>query len=604
MKKLLLHAFLLFFLLPGIQLSGQKSKTDPRLKNLDKIVQQVLKDWKAPGCAIAIVEKQKVIYTGGFGYRDLENKLPATGNTLYDIGSSTKAFTCSLIGVLADEKKIDLDKPASRYLPSLRFSDPLLTLQVTPRDMMCHRTGLPRHDFAWYGAPDLSRDSLVKRIEYFEKTAEIRTRFQYNNFMLMALGAMAAEVEGGKTWEEQVQERFFKPLQMSHSQTGLDGVLGTADHALPYSTYKDSITELIPFRRIDNMGPAGSISSCANDIANWLITWVNGGKYGDEQIIPAGYCSEAISSQMSNAVPPDASNPELFFSDYGLGWFLSSYRGHYRVEHGGNIDGFTSSVAFFPTDSIGIAIFVNQNGSTVNSILRNEIADMLLGLPDKDWNKEIREQRDKAVKAQEAAKQEDEGPGFGPTHPLADYEGTYTNPGYGKIEVRVEGDSLRGNFAFANLWLKPKNYDSFTACFWEHEKDLERKDFLEVPVIFRINKRGEIAELAVGLEASAGDIVFTKEITELDISPADLEQYVGEYAIGEMVAKIYIKNQNTLCLTVPGQPEYELVPVKKHEFVIRNLKGFGVTFKEDEAGVINALIFNQPNGNFRAEKKQ
>src|SRR6476620_2578823 len=145
-------------------------KTNSRLASLDTAFERTLRTWKASGFAVAVVEKNKIIYAKGFGYRDYEKKLPVTPETLFPIGSCTKAFTASLIGMLEQEGKLDIDKPAHQYLPDLNFYSEQLTESVTLRDMMSHRTGLPRHDYSWYLFPTASRDSMFKRIQYQEPT--------------------------------------------------------------------------------------------------------------------------------------------------------------------------------------------------------------------------------------------------------------------------------------------------------------------------------------------------------------------------------------------------------------------------------------------------
>ena len=174
--------------------------SDPRLKGLDTFALRILKEWNAPGVTIAVVEKNKVIYTGGFGYRDYEKKLPVTENTLFAIGSCTKAFTSSMLGMLAKEGKVDIDKPVRDYLPELVFKNDYTNKHATLRDMMCHRTGLPRHDYSWYGST-ATRNELLERIRYQEPTYELREKYQYNNFMFMAQGIVIEKITG-KSWEE------------------------------------------------------------------------------------------------------------------------------------------------------------------------------------------------------------------------------------------------------------------------------------------------------------------------------------------------------------------------------------------------------------------
>lgn len=382
-------------------LFGQKQ--EKRLAGIDKALQEVLETWKTPGFAVAVVEKNKIIYAKGFGYSDYENKVPADANTLFAIGSCTKAFTSSLLGQLREDGEVDFNESPRTYIPKLKFFNQEMDNNIKVKDMMCHRTGLPRHDFSWYLFPTDSRDSLIQRIQYQEPFAEVREQWYYNNFMFMAQGVIAEEVTG-KSWEDNVRERIFKPLGMERSNLSIVELEKSKNVALGYETKEDGTIKKMDYYRIRGMAPAGSINSSVNEMAKWVQTWIYGGHYNDESILPTPYVSEAMSSQMVvGAGLPGKENPDLHMATYGYGWFLSSYRGHYRVEHGGNIDGFSANTCFFPSDSIGIIVLVNQNGSSVPSVVRNILADKILGLSAVDWNKDIREQYDKAMKSQKEA---------------------------------------------------------------------------------------------------------------------------------------------------------------------------------------------------------
>src|SRR5436189_152044 len=338
---------------------------DVRLKGLDTFVLRILKDWNAPGVTIAVVEKNKVVYTGGFGYRDAEKKLPVTENTLFAIGSCTKAFTASMLGMLVKEGKVDLDKPVRNYLPELKFQNEYTNGHATLRDMMSHRTGLPRHDYSWYGST-ASRSELLERIQYQEPSFELREKYQYNNFMFMAQG-MVIEKLTGKSWEENLKERILQPLGMSNTNLSVIEMEKSADRSLAY-TEENNKLKVIPYRNIDGIGPAGSINSCAKDMAAWLITWINNGKYNGKEIIPSSYRNQAIQVQMATGGGiPGSENSDIHMSGYGLAWGMSSYRGHYRVEHVGGIDGFITTTVFYPSDSIGIFVYSNQ-GSVITSM--------------------------------------------------------------------------------------------------------------------------------------------------------------------------------------------------------------------------------------------
>lgn len=573
--------------------------TDKRLAGLDTFVARVLKDWKAPGVSIAVVEKNNVVYTGGFGYRDLEKKLPVTENTLFAIGSCTKAFTSSMLGMLIKEGTVDLDKPVRTYLPELKFYNEYLNDHVTLRDMMCHRTGLPRHDYSWYGST-ATRMELLKRIEYQEPTAELREKYQYNNFMFMSQGVLLEKLTG-KSWETNIQEKIFNPLGMGQTVTNVSGMEKSVDHSLAYSLIKDSFALTIPYRNIDAIGPAGSINSSAKDMTKWLITWINGGKYDGKEIIPLDYVRQAMTAQMISGGLPSPENPDVQNFGYGLAWGIGSYRGHYRVEHGGGIDGFISSTGFFPTDSIGIYV-VSCTGA-VTAAIRNFISDRMLGLSYRDWHKQ---QRDPYVKARFAAlmtppANDSVGRVFNtrPSLALADYAGKYTHKGYGSLEVSLAGDQLQAVYNGTVLPLQHKHFDLFRG----KPKDAASEDSPYTELFFALNKEGKIKSVAIGLQPGLGDIVFEKESQVPQLTKEDLEKYAGEFTIGPQPVSFVVRNGTTLFALLPPQPDYELVPSGQDEFKLKILEGFKVKFKMDDTGKAIEASFIQPNGVFVAKKK-
>ena len=594
MKRIL---FPICFLFLFLQISAQPS-TDPRLKGLDTFVLKVLKDWNAAGVTIAVVEKNKVVYTGGFGYRDLDKKLPVTENTQFGIGSCTKAFTASMLGMLVSEGKVDLDKPVRNYLPELKFQNEYTNDHCTLRDMMCHRTGLPRHDMSWYGSW-ATRNEFIKRIQYMEPTAELRAKWQYNNFMFMAQGVVIEKLTG-KSWEENMKERILQPLGMDNTNLSTKDMEKSADHSLAFVT-KDSSIKAIPYRNIDAMGPAGSVNSCAKDMAKWLITWINNGKYNGKEIFPATYRNDAITIQMAiGGGAPGAEQPDLYISGYGFGWVISSYRGHYRVEHGGGIDGFITTTGFFPSDSIGI--FVSSNQGNVTSSIRNFIADRLLKLSYRNWNQYLLDQAKKAKDAAKAVQKNDSlGRKFNtyPSHELKDYTGTYSNPGYGTIEITMKSGMLASEFNNIPIKIEHYQYDQFNAIAQDPSLDGQSFRFS-----FYTDEKGDINKMTVPFEAGVKDIEFIKETKVIEVNKSDLNKYAGEYEFSPGVsAKIYIK-EDKLRMFVEGQPEYELVPVDKNKFNLKGLNGFSVLFEENGNGVVTSLSSIQPNGTFKAPKKK
>lgn len=290
----------------------------------------------------------------------------------------------------------------------------------------------------------------------------------------------------------------------------------------------------------------------------------------------------------------------MHFSGYGLGWMMSSYRGHYRVEHGGGIDGFITTTGFFPSDSIGIFVVSNQ-GAVVSNI-RNFIADRMLNLPYRNWPQSQLEAMAKAKENKNKIEKNDSiGRKFNtkPSHDLDDYTGTYSNKGYGAITITKGEKGLESKFNSLNVRLDHFHYDQFDGIL----TDLSLTGSDPIRFNFHINTKGDIHLLTIPFEAGTKDIEFEKEVKVLDVKKDDLKKFEGEYELAPgRVIKFYIKGEKTLYAFIEGQPEYELVPTAKNTFDLKVLKGFSAQFEENEKGELTAVNLIQPNGTFKANK--
>lgn len=588
MKKLVVLAGYLF---AALILNAQS--VDSRLEGVEKTIDLLLKEWNVPGASIAIVEKGKVLMAKGFGYKDYEQKLPATENTLFAIGSCTKAFTAALLSEPMAQKKIELDVPAQIYYPSLQFKTSELNNNVTLRDMLTHRTGMPRHDYAWYSGAATTREGMVQQLRYLEPSSSLRQKFQYNNYMYITIGALLEKLTG-KTWEQQVQERLFTPLGMVNSTTG--SMVGQKDFANGYNYYNNQI-QILPHLPgyLAGVAPAGGICSNAKDMSNWLLMWTNQGKYEGKDIISNQFYTEAISSQMIvQPNLPTKYTADYFFFNYGLGWYTANYRGHYGVGHGGNINGFSSFVTFLPTDSVGVFISLNQNNSPLVRVLNNILIDKLIKAPSRDWNMMIKSTMNKGVTEQEMYKSDAK-----QTHSLASYAGTYSNDGYGTISIKEENGKLTGVFNKWQVNLTQKRYNYFTFSIAERTAV---EDGNPIDAEFLVDSEGNISAIKIPFESTVNDIVFRKQ-AEKSNPGVNLKQYTGEYIVMGMTAKIYLSEEGVLKAVIPGQPEYEMDFIQTDEFAIKGAKAVKVNFIRDAKGAINGFTLIQPNGKFSATKK-
>jgi CubicO group peptidase (beta-lactamase class C family) len=582
-------------------LSTQAQDYNKRLKGVDKELNGLLETCKAAGFAVAVVKNDQVLYAKGFGYRDYENKIPADENTLFGIGSCTKAFTASVLGLLREEGELSFEDRPADYIPGFKFYNDEMNQLITIKDMMCHRTGLPRHDWSWYFFPTDSRDSLLKRVEYQEPFTGVRRRWYYNNFMYLAQGVIAEKITG-KSWEENIEERFFAPLGMERSNVSIAELLAAENASLGYTVDSDNKIKKEEYYRVAGMAPAGSINSSVTDMAKWLSVWINNGKHKGEAFLPEYYVQEATGSQMIiSSSGPESKHPDLHFGTYGFGWMMSSYKGHYRVEHGGNIDGFSANVAFFPSDSVGIIVLTNQTASSVTSLARNMIADRLLGVEKSDWIEEYIEGQAKVEEATEEVAANEKVKNRVPSaHELQDFIGSYENLGYGVFDVVLRNDSLFAEFPNETFWLRHDGYDIFEP-FWVHETGIDTTETGPTRMNFSTGNTGDINAVSMLMEETLEPIEFKHKAKELEVSENDLQKYTGAYDLMGTEIKVYTKG-NVLYVLVPGQPEYELQATEPNKFILTIIEGYSVEFIE-EGEQIKEIMFIQPNGTFKGDKK-
>lgn len=505
MKKSIITALLITLCLGNVIAQKNDTSISKKINEVEKELNTVLKKSKAAGFAIAIVKGKEVLYAKGFGYRDLENKLPMTPNTVFAIGSTTKAFTASLIGILEDNGKVDLDESPRAYIPELKFFNAEMNNQITIKDLMTHRTGLPRHSEAWKTFETKSKGEFISRIAYMEPISSVRSKFRYNNFMYFVQSVVAEKLTK-KSWEQNIEQSLFQPLQMSSSTANIEGLKNSSEAALGYY-FDNGVTTEIDYKDIGIMNPAGGINSSVNDMSKWMIAWLNKGQYNGEQILPAKYVKEAMSSQMViSGRFPRKTDPSSFMYNYGYGWFIASYKGHYRVDHGGNIEGFTANIALYPADDLGIVVLSNQNRSGVPQIVTNIIADKIFDAPKYDWIGRLGKIVQQQTKVSEVAK-------IVSKKAILDvksYTGSYTHKGYGTFDVVVKNDSLFAKFPSKTLWLNPVHPNVFDTYYVIDDK--VQAQYKDTSINFSTSIEGIISGLEMELERTLDPIVFERTL--------------------------------------------------------------------------------------------
>jgi len=496
-----LHRYIcgLSFLFFGLILTSSAFAQPAPLAGFNEYAEKARIDWEVPGMAIAIVKDDKIVFAKGFGVRKLGETAPIDEKTIFAIGSSSKAFTTASLAMLVDEGKIKWDDRVSKYLPEFEVYDPYVTRELTIRDLITHRSGLERGDFLWYGTEN-SRAEILRRTRFIKPTWSLRSTFGYQNLMYLAAGTIVERVSG-KTWDQFVAERIFAPLGMNASGTSIKTFKPGDNVAAPHAKMEDKV-ESIPWRDIDNIAPAGSINSNVLDVAQWIRLQLGAGTFEGKKIFSTAVSKEMHMGQTIIRLEGQQalSYPEAHFLNYGMGWFLSDYKGRKLIEHGGAIDGMRAEVALVPEDKLGVVILTNMNGSLISMPLLYRIIDSFAGLPQKDYSADLLKTYKSLVEAGAAAEKKADAERVLNTKPsleLAKYVGTYTSELYGDVKITMDGDRLK--MAFGPAFVTPLehwNYDTFRGRFFA-------AGVSKPSVTFAINAQGKADSLTLGMPGMA-----------------------------------------------------------------------------------------------------
>ena len=491
-------------------------------ERLRRKVEEELKRWDVPSASLCIVKDGETLLSCGCGLRD-NAQAPADGRTLYQIASCTKAFTAAAAAILATEGKLDFDKPVLEYIPGFRLNDRYATENLTIRDFLSHRSGLPRHEYAWYGT-GFGREELMRNLKDLPLSAPIRYRFQYSNFNYLIAGALIEELSGMK-FEDFLSEKLLKPLGMERSKVYFADMYPEPNHALAFDhTQEDTMegTRQIDFytspamdasQRVgDPTAAAGCVVSCAEDMAKWLKFLLNRGKVGETQLIREDLIDLLFTPHVDTG-DGGAYAPQRSMTSYALGWQVYNFRGHRMLEHGGNINGFSSSTALLPDLGLGVFVSVNMNVSLLADAIVQTVMDAFLKTEDTDWFERLyKANGDLFVSVKEffAAFGGEAKQGTHPSHALAEYAGDYEAPGYRRMRILYQDERLTLDFNTFVVGLKHHHYDSFAT----------EGTVGEMPpgliLTFGTSGAGEIVSVSatLGTEPGLKPIVFTKKTEE------------------------------------------------------------------------------------------
>ena len=434
-------------------------------KAVDRVMTETLRAWKIPGAAIAVVQDDKVVFLKGYGTKELNGTEPVTPDTLFQIASTSKAFTTTAMAMLASDKKLAFDDPVRKHLPYFRLSNVCADEGVTLRDVVSHRTGLSRHDELWDDTP-LTREDVVRSMAHIGLTKPFRSAYQYQNIMFIAAGEAVAQASG-MSWDDFVRTRIFQPLKMTRTVVS-DAEWTASDHATGYR-YEWKTGTIRPRRPIDTttIGAGGAIKSNVRDMANWLRFQLADGSFEGKQLVDAALLAETKAPHTVIRVEGNTRelNPETHLMAYGMGWNVSDYRGELLVAHAGALNGFRTHAILLPKQKAGFVVMINLERGYSLYALRHAIADLLLGKPSpRDWNAHYLAFEKKTDEKSEKDKQERlarRAPETTPTRPLEEYAGEYHHGAYGPAKVTLANGALTLQWQRITAPLTHYHYDVF-----------------------------------------------------------------------------------------------------------------------------------------------
>ena len=501
-----------------------------RLVDYQDYIEAAMRSWHCPGTAVAVMRGDEVIHQSTHGLRDVDAGLPVTADTRFPLASVTKSFTAMSVALLVDEGKLEWDKPVREYIPEFVLDDPYVTQHITVRDMLSHRSGLPRHDMAAWRL-DLSPAEFIKRMRHLKFSASLREKFQYNNLMFHA-AAYLVERLAGQRWEDFVHERIFGPLGMVSSNFRPEPPQAGQPEAKGYRIERDEkgaptgvVETPIGFHTELSPGSAGALFSTLADLIRWLRVHVNDGRSGETQLVSSANLQQM---HLPHMIIPGGGIFEALFGNtiftYALGWFVEPYAGHTLIHHGGNVEGHSLIVGFVPQEQVGVVVLTNAATIPLRDALLFESIDRALDLPDRDWNHKLHEVVDPLLAGRERGKQTSAAErveGAPASRGFDAYVGEYEAKGYPDFAVRLADGELQARLV-DNLPWSPLNHYHYDVFEWDLA-DWE----LRLKVRFATNVNGELDAVSVPVEPAVEDVMFTRKQPHVD--EATIAALAGRY---------------------------------------------------------------------------
>jgi CubicO group peptidase (beta-lactamase class C family) len=561
--------------------------------DLATVVTDVMAEWHIPGLALALVRRGAPSLLQSFGLRDIASGTSVEATTLFPIGSITKSFTAVGLALLVDEGKLSWDVPVREILPEFKLKDPIASEKCTLRDLLAHRTGLPRHD--WVHQPGhLDNAGMLAALRHLEPNKEFRRAYQYNNLMYLVAG-MVAERITGQSWQDFTRSRILVPLGMVNTATSLEDMVShLTDHAAPH-IFREDVLERVSVRPIHTK-PSGGICASIDDMASYL-------QFHLDPVTGRGDLRLSTDAAFKITAPQiyvgRSDFSELGDVHYGFGFEIASYRGERNLGHAGMWSGYTCDLRMLPDRGFGVVVLTNGHWHSGSWVISHAILDRMLGLDPLPWLDRLRAssaaqraQRPKDIAARAATIRA----GARPSRNLPDFAGEYEHPAYGVVRIVFNDDALRWHGLGLDLPILHRHYDVFELgadwSIW----------FENITLQFQTDREGDIASLAVPLEPAVAPIIFRRAAEPATRARTFLEPFTGLYRRCGVPFRIALDDADRLTLTRGSGASERLLPCHGGTFALAGDHYFKLEFRRDALGGVDAMVFHEATGIYLVER--
>ena len=463
-------------------------------QQLDAMIRKGMEDWHIPGLATVVVQDGKVVFSEVYGVKNVSEGSPVDRETLFNMGSTTKAVVCMALGILVDQGKLSWEDRVRDHLPEFRLSDAYITEEARVRDLLTHNLGIAGADLLWVLDSTSTKETLT-RFAHAKKAYPLRGGYQYNNLMYAVAGEVI-RAASGTHWTSFVEEHIFNPLEMKRTVARASDIFTAGNYVTPYFYEEGEGFVEVPPNLSDQIGAAGMIWTCAEDMEHYLQMLVGGGMYQGRAILKPetfDYLFEPHTLLTKADFYPTTSLTNPNWLSYGLGWFQQDYRGHKLDFHTGSIGGLVAIAGVMHDRNTAVYVLANRDHAELRHAILYQALDLwAFEGADRDWHAEIwslyESIRMEGEKRQQLVLYNRVTDGK-MTLQLNEYTGKYKNKMLGTAEV-IQKDQ--------GLLIRFNDYVGFDCQHWHYDtfrSNNTNKYLMETSFIFNLGEDGKIEEM-------------------------------------------------------------------------------------------------------------